>query len=76
MKITSQIVLEYLERFPNTPSLTLAKKIYGENDNHLVFSGVENVRSTIRNFRGSHGAYNRERRKNRKFYKNERVQPT
>lgn len=50
-KLTGSIVVDYLRRFPNTPKLTLAKKIYSENS--TVFSSVEHVRRTVRSYTGS-----------------------
>ena len=65
-KITGEIVLKYLDKFTNTPSLTLAKLIYKEN--HEAFNSVEHVRSTIRTYRGTKGGNSRESVKNRKFF--------
>jgi predicted phosphodiesterase len=64
--ITSNIVKEYLGKFPKTPSLTLARKIY--NENNEVFSNIEHVRSTIRVYRGKSGSKLREEIKNNQFY--------
>ena len=47
------IVRNYLKRFPKTPSLTLAKKIYAENVES--FNDVENARTIIRYCRGLTG---------------------
>lgn len=54
-KITykGEIVKNYLKKFPNTPSLTIAKKIYAENS--AEFRDIEAVRTHIRYFRGLHG---------------------
>jgi len=52
-QINGQIVLSYLKKFPNLPSLTLAKKIYKENK--TSFSTLDSVRSSIRNYRGQSG---------------------
>jgi hypothetical protein len=49
------IVKKYLEKYPNLPTLTLAKKIFKENS--LYFKTVEQVRSKIRYYRGSKGSY-------------------
>lgn len=48
-----QIVTEYLEKYPELPTLTLAKVIYEHNKE--VFNDVENVRTVIRNYRGALG---------------------
>jgi predicted phosphodiesterase len=47
------IVKEYLTKYPTSPSMTLAKKIYA--DNKLQFRDVENVRCIIRRYRGKSG---------------------
>jgi predicted phosphodiesterase len=48
-----------LKRFPKTPILTLAKKIYEENS--LVFNNVEHVRDVLRYHTGKKGSSNRDR---------------
>jgi len=53
LKISTQIVIEYLTKWGNLPSLTLAKKIY--NENKEVFPSVETARSSIRYFRAANG---------------------
>lgn len=68
-KLTGKIVCEYLTKFPETPSLTLAKKIYKENKN--LFSSQENVRTIIRVYRGKSGNKNRSGMKNNIHYKQE-----
>ena len=47
------LVKTYLESFTQTPSLTLAKKIYSENS--LMFKDIEAVRTMIRYYRGRGG---------------------
>ena len=51
--ISGKIIKEYLERFPNVQTLTLAKKIYRENKE--AFASIETVRSSIRFYRGKSG---------------------
>jgi predicted phosphodiesterase len=58
MAIKGEIVKEYLKKFPDTGNLTLAKLIYDKNLE--VFTGVEDVRSTLRYYRGSCGVKLRE----------------
>jgi predicted phosphodiesterase len=55
-KETGNIIKKYLTRFPDSPALSLAKKIYKENKLH--FTNVESVRSSIRQYRGimKHGS--------------------
>lgn len=62
------IIRNYLKKFPNTPSLTLAKKIYSENREH--FHDVENARDSVRYCRGLRGKKNKKSvgEENRKFF--------
>lgn len=53
MAIQQDIVIKYLKKFPNTPNLTLAKKIYKENTKS--FTNVDTIRSIIRRQTGQHG---------------------
>src|SRR3990172_4305985 len=39
--------------FPNVPSLTLAKRLYAENKEHIA--SIESARSSVRKARGNHG---------------------
>ncbi len=55
--VKSDIAREYIIRFPSTPSLTLAKKIYAENI--TVFKDVEDARSFVRFVRGISGKLSR-----------------
>lgn len=61
----TQVVLDYLERFPDLPTMTLAKKIY--KDQSILFKSAEHVRYSIRYFRGQCGANNVKRLSTRKF---------
>ena len=49
----SNLIKSYLTKFPKLPSLTLAKKIYKDNDKQ--FKDIEEVRSSIRYYRGKKG---------------------
>ena len=51
--LKGDIVKKYLKRFPKTPTLTLAKKIY--NENKKIFLTIENVRSILRHHTGKMG---------------------
>lgn len=51
------IVRNYIKRFPNTPSLTIAKKIYAENS--AEFTNIETARTFVRMVRGLSGKKNR-----------------
>ena len=66
-KLPGEIVTSYLERFPETPSLTLAKLIYKENPE--VWSNVESVRNRIRYYRGSNGVKGFDQLADRRFIK-------
>ncbi len=52
--VKAEIIKRNLDEFPNTPSLTLAKTIYGQ-DIYGVFKNIEQVRSIIRYYRGQSG---------------------
>lgn len=66
-KLHTQVVIEYLEKFPNTPSRTLARLIY--RDNSILYKDDEHVRSLIRCLKGKNGKYNRIRFKNSDYAK-------
>jgi len=51
--LKGSIVEEQLRKFPNTPSKTLAAKIY--KGNNEVFKDAEEVRTVIRYYRGANG---------------------
>lgn len=68
--VKSELIKGYLKRFPKTPQLTLAKKIYKENNQ--IFSGLEDARATIRYWCGKTGKANRDRLSNREFLKQEK----
>lgn len=68
--ITSDIVKEYLERFPKIGALTLAKKIYAENS--VIFKDVESVRSSIRYYLGQTGVARRSHLSTTKFIREAR----
>lgn len=51
--VKGEIVDKVLTDFPNSPSLTLAKKIYKENPK--VFTSIDDARSTIRYYRDAMG---------------------
>jgi hypothetical protein len=51
--IVGEIVLQYLARFPEAGSRTLARKIYAEQG--IAFTDEENVRTVIRYYKGQAG---------------------
>jgi predicted phosphodiesterase len=57
MKKINPTIYKYLEDFPNTANLTLAKKIY--KDHSAKFKSVEYIRTQIRYYRGQAGDKNR-----------------
>lgn len=64
--IRSEIVKAYLKKFPVLPSMTLAKKIYKENQ--TSFKDVDSVRAIIRMHRGVMGTKNRAKIIDKEFY--------
>lgn len=65
-RLNAQIVRSYLERFPDVPSLTLAKKIYRENKE--AYNTIDSVRSAIRKCRGKSGDLKRKQTRDKQFY--------
>lgn len=59
----AEIIKAYNERFPDTPTLTLAKKMYKENS--LLFKNVEEARANLRYYRGQSGDSNRKQTKHK-----------
>lgn len=60
----TNIILEYLAKFPNSPTKTLARKIYSENPSFETFDKVYN---RVRYYRGQIGKKNRDQLNNSKF---------
>ena len=52
-EFVSNLIKSYLTKFPKLPSMTLAKKIYAENNK--TFKDVDAVRSCLRYYRGKKG---------------------
>ena len=59
MKVCGQIILEALDKFSQTPSLTIAKMV--TKNNPTVFSSVESARALIKYYRGQSGDKLRQR---------------
>lgn len=55
-RIPTQVARDVCKRFPDTPTLTLAKKIFKENPK--LYKDIENARDTIRRIRGVGGQKN------------------
>lgn len=64
--VKSKIAREYREKYPNMPTLTLARLIY--KDNKAGFKDVENVRSALRRIEGKEGGGRNKLVINSKFF--------
>jgi len=62
-----EICKSALKRFPKTPILTLAKKIYSENP--LEFTDVEHARDRLRYYSGNKGKKNRQGAKDKELFR-------
>jgi predicted phosphodiesterase len=69
----TDIILEYLENYPNSPSKTLARKIFSE---HPTFKSYEVVYSRVRYYRGQQGDRNRSILYTKQFQKELKVEFT
>jgi predicted phosphodiesterase len=65
IKETGKIILQYLERFPDLPTKTLANKIY--NENNQLYRNAEWVRQHIKYYKGKNGKSNLDKLNNKKF---------
>jgi glutamate synthase domain-containing protein 3 len=52
-EFVTKLIKSYLIKFPKLPSMTLARLIYKDNDKQ--FKDIEEVRSSIRYYRGKKG---------------------
>lgn len=67
-KLTSgDVSKEYCERWPDLPTMTLAKKLY--NENREVYRSLEAARTRIRYYRGQSGSENRASTKDKSSFK-------
>lgn len=57
LTITGEVVQDYLTRYPNTATKTLASMLY--RDNKEMFTDLEHARSAVRYYRGAMGAKKR-----------------
>jgi len=64
-KENTKIILEYLEKFPNSPSKTISRKIYDENAG--FFTNLEQVYVRVRYYRGQMGSNNRKALRTKEF---------
>lgn len=66
VKENTKIVLEYLEKYSNTPSKSLARKIYDENS--AFFEKFETVYTRVRYYRGQSGHSSRAKVADKKYF--------
>ena len=64
-EFVSNLIKSYLTKFPKLPSMTLAKKIYAENNKQ--FTDIEAVRSCLRYYRGKKGEKTKSQLASREF---------
>jgi chromosome condensin MukBEF complex kleisin-like MukF subunit len=64
ISLGAQVIMEYLEKYPNASTMMLARMVY--RDNVALFTNLEDARSIIRHYRGACG----EKRKNNLTNKN------
>jgi predicted phosphodiesterase len=57
MLLTNELAREAVQKYPDTPSLTLAKSLYKNNPE--VYRNLEAARSCVRNVRGANGRRSR-----------------
>jgi len=53
-QLSTKIARELVKKFPNSPKLTLAKKLY--KDNPKVFTSVESARNIVNRIKGLSGS--------------------
>lgn len=70
MSLQGEIVMEWLEKWPDLPSNQLARMIYNSDNNHLIFADKERVRGRIRYYRGVNGDTARKKISTKKYFKN------
>jgi predicted phosphodiesterase len=66
-KVTTNIIFQYLTDYPNSPSRTIARKIYNENSG--FFFNTESVYNRVRYYRGQMGNGCRKRITHKGFIK-------
>jgi predicted phosphodiesterase len=67
VKTGVEIARDYCKKFPTTPTLTIAKKIFKENKDY--FLNLESARSAVRKVRGMSGQKKRETLRDKSLYK-------
>lgn len=66
-QVSGETVKKYLEKFPDLPDRTLARKIY--NENKELFTTVETCRASVRMYRGHNSEFNKNRLSENRFIK-------
>jgi predicted phosphodiesterase len=67
-EVKSGIVKEYLTKYPTKPTMTIAKAIWADKENRLLWTNLESVRSYIRIRRGKLGGLLRKQIKDKEFF--------
>ena len=57
--INGELVMEYIKKFPHASNRSLARKIYFDGDNYMLFTSTESVRVLIRHYKGCNGKESR-----------------
>ena len=57
MTISEQLTREYLEKYPTTSKLAIARLLF--RDHPLIFNSVENARTRVRYYTHAMGNYSR-----------------
>lgn len=65
-EIKRKILFEYLEKYPDLPSYSMAQAIYSKYPEY--WTNAETVRGHIRRYRGKSGEHHRNKMKNQKYY--------
>ena len=66
-QLMGNVVVEYMERYPDLPNLTLAKLIYKENPS--LYKSIETARSAVRYRRGQNGQFMRDKNPDRTLFR-------
>lgn len=69
ISVGGQLIKDALIKFPNTPILTLAKKLY--NKNPEVWTNLEGCRKNISHYCGKNGANNKKNLSDKRFIREE-----
>ncbi len=69
VKLSTEVILDYMEVNKDMPTLTLARMIYNENPE--LYKDIENVRTSVRRYRGKSGKKQLASLANKKFVETE-----